>query len=1216
MLPGVPTSGSFVPSSTGGGSEVTATADGTSITLNENAYFELNDGTRYTCMSADGCSVVNGTVTRGTIAGRASGSDGGEVDQFPTFRTAVAPGDQTYTAGTAIDTLTLPEAISGNAPLTYSLAPNVPGLTFNATMRRLTGTPSTLGSYAMTYTVTDEDGDTDALRFSIGVSDEMGSLGDCYVGLLVGIGQSCTYPGTTDAFSVNVRGRGSFLDRLAGIRIRISNETINGRVYDFHTSHQGDGVWRIERVAGSPDLSVGSASVSDSSPETGGSFTLSATVSNQGDGESAATTLRYYRSTDATITTSDTAVGTVAVGALTASGTSAESISLTAPSTEGTYYYGACVDSVTGESSTANNCSTSVQVDVEEPETQTSPDLVVGTPTVSDSSPETGESFTLSATVRNAGGGESAVTTLRYYRSTDATITTSDTSVGTDAVGTLAASGTSAESINLTAPATAGTYYYGVCVDSLTGESSTANNCSASVQVDVEGPESKTGPDLVVGTPTVSDSSPETGESFTLSATVRNAGDEGSAATTLRYYRSTDSTISSSDAQVGTDAVGTLAASGASAESISLTAPATAGTYYYGVCVDSLTGESSTANNCSTSVQVDVEEPETQTSPDLAVGTPTVSDSSPETSESFTLSAAVRNAGDGSSAATTLRYYRSTDATISSSDTAVGTDAVGALPASGTITIALSINLTAPSTPGTYYYGACVDSVAGESSTANNCSASVQVEVEEPETSQQMTGPDLVVGTPTVTGSSPETGDTFTLSATVSNVGGEQSAATTLRYYRSTDATITAADTQLGNNGVGALTASATSSVSIRLIAPSTAGTYYYGACVDAVTGESDTTNNCSASLTITVEGPAQPPNLRAGLAEVSDSSPVERERFTLWVYVGNFGRGESAATTLRYYRSTDATISSADTQVGTDAVEALEALGGGTLEIRLTAPSTAGTYYYGACVDAVAGESDTTDNCSGSVTVEVEEPGTTTAYDFVVLGPSVTDNNPATGGTFWLGATVTNQGDGQSAVTTVRYKRSTDATITTSDTTVGTDAVNSLAPSGGYGATIFLTAPATAGTYYYGACVDAVTGESDTTNNCSASVQVIVSELPVQTSPDLTVGTPSVTDSTLDTEEEFTVSATVSNNGDGPSSSTTLRYYRSTDATITTADTQVDVDPVGGLSVGASSNQMATVLAPAAAGTYYYGACVDAVTGESDTTNNCSGSVSVTVSE
>ena len=62
---------------------------------------------------------------------------------------------------------------------------------------------------------------------------------------------------------------------------------------------------------------------------------------------------------------------------------------------------------------------------------QTSPDLVVESPTVSDSTPAPGASFTLSASARNAGDGESAATTLRYYRSVDGTITTSDTEVGT-----------------------------------------------------------------------------------------------------------------------------------------------------------------------------------------------------------------------------------------------------------------------------------------------------------------------------------------------------------------------------------------------------------------------------------------------------------------------------------------------------------------------------------------------------------------------------------------------------------------------------------------------------------------------------------------------------------------------------------------------------------------------------------------------------------------
>ena len=113
-----------------------------------------------------------------------------------------------------------------------------------------------------------------------------------------------------------------------------------------------------------PDLVVESASVDDDTPDAGASFTLSATVRNRGDGQSAATTLRYYQSSNSTISDADTEVGTDPVGGLTASATSAESTALTAPSSAGTYYFGACVDAVTGESSTSNNCSDGVKVEV------------------------------------------------------------------------------------------------------------------------------------------------------------------------------------------------------------------------------------------------------------------------------------------------------------------------------------------------------------------------------------------------------------------------------------------------------------------------------------------------------------------------------------------------------------------------------------------------------------------------------------------------------------------------------------------------------------------------------------------------------------------------------------------------------------------------------------------------------------------------------------
>ncbi len=119
-------------------------------------------------------------------------------------------------------------------------------------------------------------------------------------------------------------------------------------------------------------------------------------------------------------------------------------------------------------------------------------------------------------------------------------------------------------------------------------------------------------------------------------------------------------------------------------------------------------------------------------------------------------------------------------------------------------------------------------------------------------------------------------------------------------------------------------------------------------------------------------------------------------ETFALSAGVRNQGSGASAATTLRYYQSTDATIDTSDTEVDTDDVAALAASESASMSKELTAPDTAGTYYYGACVDAVADESDTTNNCSSG-------------YEIVVLAW----NSPATGqptisGTAQVGQTLT----------------------------------------------------------------------------------------------------------------------------------------------------------------------------------------------------------------
>ena len=228
------------------------------------------------------------------------------------------------------------------------------------------------------------------------------------------------------------------------------------------------------------------------------------------------------------------------------------------------------------------------------------PNLVVDPLRASDTSLTVEQSFTLYATVRNAGAGTSAATRLRYYywRSS----TRQWVVVGYDSVPGLAASASSRESILLTAPSSQGNHYYNVCVASVAGESNTRDNCSGNLRVTVGG--GSGGPDLVVESARVSDSTLTPGQSFTFYATIRNAGGRTSGETWLRYYhRPPDAR---SWVRVGGDYSSALPASGTSPESIRLTASSTVGTHWYAACTRSVAGESNRRNNCSRNVRVTV----------------------------------------------------------------------------------------------------------------------------------------------------------------------------------------------------------------------------------------------------------------------------------------------------------------------------------------------------------------------------------------------------------------------------------------------------------------------------------------------------------------------------------------------------------------------------------------------------------------------------------
>ena len=89
---------------------------------------------------------------------------------IPSFGEQSIPDHELY-LGAASGVPTFPQADGGDGELSYSLTPAVPGLTFDPQLRRLSGTPTRIGSYSMVYRVRDADGDEDELRFTINVND-------------------------------------------------------------------------------------------------------------------------------------------------------------------------------------------------------------------------------------------------------------------------------------------------------------------------------------------------------------------------------------------------------------------------------------------------------------------------------------------------------------------------------------------------------------------------------------------------------------------------------------------------------------------------------------------------------------------------------------------------------------------------------------------------------------------------------------------------------------------------------------------------------------------------------------------------------------------------------------------------------------------------------------------------------------------------------------
>ena len=178
--------------------------------------------------------------------------------------------------------------------------------------------------------------------------------------------------------------------------------------------------------------------------------------------------------------------------------------------------------------------------------------------------------------------------------------------------------------------------------------------------------------------------------------------------------------------------------------------------------------------------------------------------------------------------------------------------------------------------------------------------------------------PDLVVGSLSASKSEVDPGESFQLRTVVRNQGASTAPRTTLRYYRSVDAAISRRDdTEIHATTVGRLAAGTAFDLSVSVAAPSNAGSYYYGACVDPVANESDSGNNCSTAVAVAVVEDVRPPGFDL---DEANGFPEGVAYAAGRLYVVNDSHSSRVDDSVFVHRTNGGRIQSADFELDTDA--------------------------------------------------------------------------------------------------------------------------------------------------------------------------------------------------------------------------------------------------------------------------------------------------------
>ena len=791
--------------------------------------------------------------------------------------------------------------------------------------------------------------------------------------------------------------------------VTIPSNTPTGAYYIIAQADSGSAITETDEtnntltkaIAIGTDLVISALTV-PAGANSGSTITVTETTTNSGGAQAGSSTTGFYLSSNSTLDGNDTFLGSRSVPALNggAGSTADTSVTIPAGTTAGAYYLIAKADAnnVLAEAQETNNTSYKT--------IQIGSDLTVSALTAPSSS-GAGKSISVTDTTKNSGGGNIQVSTTNFYLSMDTSLDSNDVFLGSRSVPELASGASSSGTTSVTVPTstTAGYYYIIAKADGndLIAETSEANNTKYSTTI-------KIGPDLTISALTAP-STAGAGTSISVTDTTKNSGAGEAGPTTTSFYLSTNYTLDASAVLIGSRGVGTIAAGATNQATTSVTIPSgtASGAYYIiaradaGNAVPELYEDNNTYYKSIT------------IGPDLAVSAVTVLPTATGAGMTITISDTTKNNGPGASPASTTRFYLSTDGSLDGTDTLLGSRSVPALSAAGTNSGTTSVTVPTSTTAGYYNIIAKADGndMIVEVNENNNTKYSSTIKI----------GPDLVVSALTIP-STAGAGTSISVTDTTKNGGAGEAGPTTTSFYLSTDTTIPVGAQPIASRPVGTIAAGATNQATTSVTIPSgtASGAYYLIARADdgKAVGELNEDNNTySKSILIG-------PDLAMSTVSVSPTAAGVGITITIMDTTKNNGPGTAAASTTRFYLSTDTSLEGSDALLTSRAIPALlsGATSSGSTAVAIPTGTLSGYYYIIAKADG------------NDLIVEINEDNNTKFSSTIKIGPDLSvsaltvPTSAGAGTSITVTDTTKNNGAGEAGASTTSFYLSTDTTI------------------------------------------------------------------------------------------------------------------------------------------------------------------------------------------